>query len=203
MLAATGPEGSGRDDVPGLAALYDADVLVLSMRRRSLPVVQMDHLERFIRAGKPLVVLRTSAAAFQTRKDPELGYVVWDRFDQEVLGCNYQGYNAQSRETGCYDTAAIRAISKTRHSSDCCSMRYAGCPTRNEPQRRLAAGDQAHRKPCMDIEVAHRVANLCNLGNLSYILGRKLTWDGRREQFLGDEDAQRMLSRPQHAAYQI
>ena len=71
------------------------------MRRRSLPVIQMDHLERFIRAGKPLVVLRTSAAAFQTRKDPHPGYVVWDRFDQEVLGCNYQGYNPKSRETGC------------------------------------------------------------------------------------------------------
>ena len=47
LLAATGPEGSGRDDIPGLAALYDADLLVLSMRRRSLPVVQMDHLERY------------------------------------------------------------------------------------------------------------------------------------------------------------
>ena len=29
------------------------------------------------------------------------GHVVWDRFDQEVLGCNYQGYNPKSRETGC------------------------------------------------------------------------------------------------------
>jgi len=100
-LVATGPEGSGRDDIPGLAALCDADVLVLSMRRRSLPVVQMDHLERFIRAGKPLVVLRTSAAAFQTRQDANPGYVVWDTFDKEVLGCNYQGYNPKSRDTGC------------------------------------------------------------------------------------------------------
>ena len=45
-LAATGPEGTGRDDVPGLAALYDADLVILSMRRRSLPVPQMDHLEQ-------------------------------------------------------------------------------------------------------------------------------------------------------------
>jgi len=27
--------------------------------------------------------------------------VTWDRFDREVLGCNYQGYNPKSRETGC------------------------------------------------------------------------------------------------------
>jgi hypothetical protein len=101
FLAATGPEGSDRDNIPGLEALYDADLLVLSMRRRSLPVPQMDHLERYIRAGKPLVALRTSVVAFQTGKDPPLGHVVWDRFDREVLGCDYKGYNSKARATGC------------------------------------------------------------------------------------------------------
>ena len=47
------------------------------------------------------------------------------------------------------------------------------------------------------------MANLCNLGNLSYILGRKLTWDGRQEQFVGDDEANRMLSRPQREPYQM
>ena len=47
-LAANGHEGSGRDDIPGLEAVDDADLVVLSMRRRSLPVVQMDHLERYL-----------------------------------------------------------------------------------------------------------------------------------------------------------
>jgi nicotinamidase-related amidase len=101
FLNATGPEQtSGKDDVPGLEALYDADLLVLAARRRTLPVVQMDHLEKYIRSGRPLVVLRTSGAAFQLPQAP-LGHVVWDRFDREVLGCNYQGYNAKSRQTGC------------------------------------------------------------------------------------------------------
>ena len=59
------------------------------------------------------------------------------------------------------------------------------------------------RKPCMDIETAHRVANLCNLGNLSYILGRKLSWDGEKERFVDDEEANRLLSRPQRAPYQL
>ena len=71
-----------------------------SARRRSLPVVQMDHLERYLRSGKPLVALRTSVVAFQTRNDPQPGYVVWDRFDQEVIGSNYRGYNSRARETG-------------------------------------------------------------------------------------------------------
>jgi len=94
-------DGEGRDDVPGLDALYDADLLVLSMRRRRLPVPQMDHLERYIRAGKPIVGLRVSVVPFQVSGPAPPGHVVWDRFDREVLGCNYHGYNAKSRETGC------------------------------------------------------------------------------------------------------
>jgi hypothetical protein len=70
----------------------------------------MDLLERYIRAGKPLVALRPSIVAFQTGKDPQLGHVVWDRFDQEVLGCNYRGYNAKARASGCDVWIVPRAI---------------------------------------------------------------------------------------------
>jgi type 1 glutamine amidotransferase len=95
-------EGPGRDDVPGLEVLYDADMLVLSMRRRMLPVVQMDHLEWFIRSGKPLVGLRVSIVPFQVRPDNRPpGRVIWRDFDQEVLGCHYRGYPAESRGIGC------------------------------------------------------------------------------------------------------
>jgi nicotinamidase-related amidase len=123
-LNATGPEGTGKDDIPGLDALDDADLLVLSARRRALPVVQMDHLEKFIRAGKPLVALRTSAVAFQAKAESLPGCTVWDRFDQEVLGCNYLGYNPKSRRTGCdvwiapgaVGHAILRGVAPTFHS---------------------------------------------------------------------------------------
>jgi predicted dehydrogenase len=56
---------------------------------------------------------------------------------------------------------------------------------------------QTGRKPCMDIELAHRTATLCILGNLSCLLGRKLRWDGEKEHVIGDDQANRLLSRPQ------
>jgi hypothetical protein len=56
-------------------------------------------------------------------------------------------------------------------------------------------------RPCMDIELAHGAATLCILGNLSYVLGRKLEWDGDREQVKSDEQANRLLSRPQRYPY--
>ena len=58
-------------------------------------------------------------------------------------------------------------------------------------------------KPCMDIEIGHRVANMNNLGNMSYILGRKLRWDGDKERVLDDEYANRLLGRPQRYPYHL
>ena len=102
LLHSKAHEGEGRNDVPGLEAMYDADLLVLSMRRRALPVVQMDHLERYIRAGKPLICIRVSIVPFQVNpQDRPYGHVIWHDFDQEVIGCHYTGYNNKSRQTGC------------------------------------------------------------------------------------------------------
>ncbi len=99
---ARGNEPKKRNDLPGLEALYDADLVVLSVRRRALPVAQMDFLERYLRSGQPLVALRVSVVPFQVEgKDCPEGHVIWRDFDQEVLGCHYQGYPAESRETGC------------------------------------------------------------------------------------------------------
>ena len=60
---------------------------------------------------------------------------------------------------------------------------------------------EGHLRPAVDIEIGHRVATLCNLGNLSLILGRKLVWDGKKQQVVGDEQANRMLSRSQRHPY--
>ena len=101
-LHATSHSGPGRNDVPGLEALYDADLLVLSMRRRALPVTQMDHLEYYIRAGRPIVALRVSIVPFQVKPEERPpGHVIWQAFDREVLGCQYAGYDSRSRQTGC------------------------------------------------------------------------------------------------------
>jgi type 1 glutamine amidotransferase/nicotinamidase-related amidase len=101
FLSSQGNEPPGRHVVPGLEALADADLLVLSMRRRALSVPQMDHLERYLRAGKPIVALRLGIVPFQADpKDRADGHVIWRDFDREVLGCRYSGYNAEARNTG-------------------------------------------------------------------------------------------------------
>ena len=60
---------------------------------------------------------------------------------------------------------------------------------------------EGHLRPAVDIEIGHRTATLCNLGNLSYLLGRKLVWDGEKQQVVGDPQANRLLARPQRFPY--
>jgi predicted dehydrogenase len=60
---------------------------------------------------------------------------------------------------------------------------------------------EGHLRPAVDIEIGHRAATLCNLGNLSMLLGRTLVWDGDRQEVVGDEQANRLLDKPQRYPY--
>ena len=53
----------------------------------------------------------------------------------------------------------------------------------------------------MNIEAGVATAFLCVLGNLSLLLGRKLHWDPVKQEIVGDEEARRLMSRPQRYPY--
>ena len=57
--------------------------------------------------------------------------------------------------------------------------------------------------PISDVESQHRTVTMCHLANISMRLGRPIQWDGEKEQCLGDDEANGMLSRPQRAGYEI
>jgi len=46
---------------------------------------------------------------------------------------------------------------------------------------------EGHLRPAVDIEIGQRAATLCKLGNLSYLLGRKLAGDGTKPQVVGEK----------------
>ena len=54
-------------DFRGAEALNDADLLVLSVRRRAPTAEQMAIIRKYIESGKPLVGIRTACHAFDTR----------------------------------------------------------------------------------------------------------------------------------------
>jgi len=59
------------------------------------------------------------------------------------------------------------------------------------------------KPPISDAETQHRSVSVCHVGNTSIRLQRKLTWDPAAEKFLGDDEANSYLSRPQRAPYQV
>jgi predicted dehydrogenase len=57
------------------------------------------------------------------------------------------------------------------------------------------------QRPCTDVEIGARSVTVCHLGNIAYWLGRSLKWDPVKEQFIGDEAANRWLDRPKRAPW--
>ena len=55
---------------------------------------------------------------------------------------------------------------------------------------------RSRKNPICDVEVGHRTASVCNIGNIAYLLGRPLRWNPNIEQFEGDAEANKLLSRP-------
>ncbi|MDX2249998.1 MAG: Gfo/Idh/MocA family oxidoreductase [Bacteroidia bacterium] len=51
------------------------------------------------------------------------------------------------------------------------------------------------RRPLCDIEIGHRSTNISLLGMISYNLGRSVAWDGEKETIIGDDEANKLLSR--------
>jgi putative heme-binding domain-containing protein len=85
---------------PGLIeALRDADLLLVSTRRRALPREQLDAVRAHLTSGKPLVGIRTASHGFAPRgTDAEKG-AAWPEFDPEVLGGNYTGHHGNGPKT--------------------------------------------------------------------------------------------------------
>jgi predicted dehydrogenase len=56
-------------------------------------------------------------------------------------------------------------------------------------------------QPLAPAAVAHRSGTACIVSWIAMKLGKKLTWDAQAERFVGDDQANSMLSRPERAPY--
>jgi type 1 glutamine amidotransferase len=59
------PRPQTKDNIEGLEALGDADLMVMFTRFRQLPDEQLQRILRFTESGKPMIGLRTTTHAFQ------------------------------------------------------------------------------------------------------------------------------------------
>jgi hypothetical protein len=98
-------------NIPGLEALRRADLLVIATRFRNLPDEQMKEIDDYLRAGKPVVGMRTATHAFNVPKDRAFARYSWDNktptftegFGRQVLGetwINHHGHHGQESTRG-------------------------------------------------------------------------------------------------------
>jgi type 1 glutamine amidotransferase len=95
-------------ELPGLEALADADVLVVSVRRRALKSAQMKLLRDYVARGKPVLGIRTACHAFSLHgAKPPAGLETWESWDADVFGGHYVGHHGKS------DGVTVRPVGET------------------------------------------------------------------------------------------
>lgn len=80
--------------IPGLAALGDADLMVIFARFRELPDSDMKHIVDYVNSGKPVLGIRNATHAFRYSPKSTSLYKAWDfrskswpgGFGQQILG---------------------------------------------------------------------------------------------------------------------
>ena len=117
---------NNKNDFPGIKeALARADLLFVSVRRRTPPADQLEAVRRFIASGKPVLGIRTASHAFSLRDGPpSAGHAAWTTFDPEVLGGHYIGHHGDGPKTdlivapGAKDHPILRSLEPQQLASN-------------------------------------------------------------------------------------
>jgi len=73
----------------------------------------------------------------------------------------------------------------------------------NDHQQNFLDCIKSRKSPISDVEIGHRSATLCHLGNIAVRLGRKIRWNAAEETITGDPEAAAMLERPYRSPWKL
>jgi predicted dehydrogenase len=62
---------------------------------------------------------------------------------------------------------------------------------------------RSRERPICDVEIGHRSVSVCHIGNIALRTGKKLKWDPVKERFVGDDEANKWLSREMRAPWRL
>ncbi|HLT51179.1 MAG TPA: ThuA domain-containing protein, partial [Arenibacter sp.] len=111
-------------NIPGLDALNTADMMVIFTRFRALPDDQMQHIDNYLRSGKPVMGIRTATHAFNFNPDSDSSFkhysndysgekTAWkDGFGRLILGEKWISHHGQHKHQS---TRGLIAEGATEH----------------------------------------------------------------------------------------
>jgi type 1 glutamine amidotransferase/nicotinamidase-related amidase len=76
---------------PNYQLIKEADLVFVSVRRRTPSKEMLALIRDHLNAGKPLAGIRTASHAFGAKPEDD-EHEGWQNFDGDILGCNYQGH---------------------------------------------------------------------------------------------------------------
>ena len=108
-----------QENIPGLEALSTADLMIIATRFRNLPDEQMVYIDEFLKAGKPVIGLRTATHAFNFPAESTYAKYSFNSqvegweggFGKKILGetwINHHGIHGQEGTRGMLDGLAER-----------------------------------------------------------------------------------------------
>jgi len=62
------------NNIPGLEALKEADLMIIATRFRNLPDKQMKHVDDYLKSGRPVIGMRTATHAFNIPRGKEYSH---------------------------------------------------------------------------------------------------------------------------------
>lgn len=97
VMIVSGAPGANETGFDRIDELNDADVLLVSVRRRPPPKAQLEVIRRYVAAGRPVVGIRTASHAFALQKNQKLpeGCADWPQWDEQVIGGNYANHHGK------------------------------------------------------------------------------------------------------------
>jgi type 1 glutamine amidotransferase len=97
VVIVSGNPGANETSFDRIDEINDADVLLVSVRRRTPPKAQLEVIRRYVAAGKPVVGIRTASHAFALGKGQKLadGNADWPQWDEQVIGGNYANHHGK------------------------------------------------------------------------------------------------------------
>lgn len=107
-------------------------------------------------------------------------------------------YGANATLVGDYNTHEILVEKKRREPIKAPPKSIPPSPGH---QREFIDCVKSRQRCSCHIERSHKLTNLTHLGNISMRVGRRLTWDGAAERFVGDDDANKLLRREYRKPY--
>ena len=110
------PDHNAEENIPGLEALQEADVAVFFLRWRRLPASQLQHIEAYLKTGKPVIGFRTTTHAFNYPKGHELEK--WNAFGEWAFNAPPGwGGKAEHYHYGHTSTTDVSIIPAAAHNS--------------------------------------------------------------------------------------